>query len=441
MNKEEIDFFDIERNDNFDIYNFLINLSFHISETKNDIVKYSVLVHEYTHYLQSLGTVSGIIIVLDFFDFIVKIHQDLSFKIPNNIEFYTDFLTEYSEDYENLKQRFTYNLTREISDTNISDYTLKEDVIKHDFFYKEITEYFITLEGKEYHISYKCLRETMATMTMFLARKFTKEEAIDYLEKMDTEKKWYYKILFLYLASNYPNIDDIILFTYYFTELSLQSSLPAENLGLLFTHLKTYSKEQSIDTLLFFNSFAKNNKQVFEIFPKIKNVINKKMKDYYSLSKNMELFSFFVKYLERSIKAFDILEKRPTYFPYFRDSLHFQKLISLISSPVIIQTDSNDIRKVSTLDEQQDYSLALLFGMSLFLNSYIKNDFSPRTSKCIFIDEVPICQLYKTASDPRICYHEPYKIKPFPTGNCLFYNANLVLAMLEDEEIKKYKKN
>ena len=64
--------------------------------------------------------------------------------------------------------------------------------------------------------------------------------------------------------------------------------------------------------------------------------------------------------------------------------------------------------------------------------------------KCIFFDDIPICKFIKTLNDKNFdintCLRKPFYIKSFHDGNCLFYNSSMVIGMLPDEEINKYRK-
>ena len=87
---KELDYFTTERRNNFNIFTFTLNLNFTIN--KMDINQYSLFVHEYTHYLQSIGTVNGISLLFKYFSFVKDISKDITHKICSDEEYDTDFL-------------------------------------------------------------------------------------------------------------------------------------------------------------------------------------------------------------------------------------------------------------------------------------------------------------------------------------------------------------
>lgn len=432
---EEIDCFSKEEGNNFNIFRFILNLNFNIESM--DINKYSLFVHEYTHYLQSICTVSGISLLFKYFSFVKNIYANLNLKICNNNEYDTGYLSSYIEQYNDLMYLYNYNLDRENLEHR-SDYFLLCEKIQHKIYKKEVTEYFIVIKEKQYHVSYKCLRETMAMMTFFIARNYKKEDALKYLQTSNVLPV--YKVLFLYFNKNFPYIDDLIRFTYFFTETALQSDYPGKILNLLFKSLKSCSKTSILCTETFFQIFHRENPYVLSALSSLIEKLKKDIQSLNSLGKNNEYFVFVKSYLQRCITGLNEYINKRTFFYYFQDIDKLKLLANVILSPVIIQTFQGNT-KVSTLDDQTNsYALALIFGVAVLLDAYIKQDFTPMNEKCIFIEKIPVCKFLQDGlADVKVCNRKPFNIKPFKNGNCIFYNASLILGMLPDEEIIKYK--
>lgn len=461
---KELDYFTTERRNNFNIFTFTLNLNFTIN--KMDINQYSLFVHEYTHYLQSIGTVNGISLLFKYFSFVKDISKDITHKICSDEEYDTDFLTDYKDKYDEIKLLYNYTLDKENSE-NYPDYHLSYEKIEHPIFRKTVNEYFITLGNKNYHVSQKCLRETMAMMTFFHARHYTIQEALDYLNQDSIEP--IYKILLLHFYHNYKFSDDLIIFTYYFSELALQTDNPNDILDKLFKLLRYRKTTADINTETFIKIFKYENKNFETRLKFLLAKLTKDIDDLKLLEVHNEYFTAVKEYLGRCIVGLTNYVECTSFIDRFESLESIKEFSKQILSPIIISNDEKDIT-VSTLDDQTNkYSMALIFAVARLLDSYIKGDDSPMFSKCIFMEQIPICSFFKkkkndvvtkeagdvlnidvkddeddedeNKADINICSRKPFYIKPFPKGNCIFYNANLVLGLLPDEEIQKYKEN
>ena len=438
---KELDYFNPNKDNYFNIFTFTLNLNFSIE--KMDLNTYSLFVHEYTHYIQSIGTINGIALLFKYFSFVKNVYLDINDKICDDQEYELDYLTKYSSQYDEIKNLYNYTITKK-NTNNWPDLFLSYEKFFHPIFKKEVIEYFITLGDEDYHISQKCLRETMAMMTFFHARNYSINQAVNYLNQ-DTIKP-IYKILFLYFVNKYPYIDDHFIFLYYFCEIALQTDSPNEILDKLFQTIRYQPKNSRIKTEVFLSRFQRENPQFFTRLGFLVEKFKKEIVKLNLLGINNEYFTAAHEYLKRCIIALNEYLKKLTFINSFTNIETLKELSKKILSPIIIQNFCNQI-KVSTLDDQTNkYELALVFGVSQLLEGYIniKDGITPSHKKCIFFDDIPICQFAKSLThadfDINICLRKPFYIKPFHDGNCIFYNSSLVIGMLPDEEINKYKK-
>lgn len=439
---DELDYFNPNKDNYFNIFTFTLNLNFSIK--KMDINNYSLFVHEYTHYIQSIGTINGISLLFKYFTFVKNIYLDVNDKICNYEEYDLDYLTKYSSGYDEIKN--LYNYTIEKKNTNKwPGLFLSHDIFFHPIFKKDVIEYFITMGDEDYHISQKCLRETMAMMTFFHARNYSINQAINYLSQ--DKIKPIYKILFLYFIKNYPYIDDHFIFLYYFCEISLQTDSPNEILDKLFKTIRYLPKNSRIEVKSFYSRFQRENPHFLNRLSYLKDKFNNDIKKLDLLGMNNEYFTAAHEYLKRCIIALEEYLKKLTFINSFTNIDTLKNLSEKILSPIIIQ-NYDEIKDVVTLDDQTNrYELALIFGVSQLLEGYIniKDGITPGQKKCIFFDDIPICKFKKTLNDNNfdinICLRKPFYVKTFHDGNCLFYNSSLVIGMLPDEEIDKYRKS
>ena len=92
---DELDYFNPNKDNYFNIFTFTLNLNFSIK--KMDINTYSLFIHEYTHYIQSIGTINGISLLFKYFSFVKNLYLDINEKICNYDEFDLDYLTKFSD--------------------------------------------------------------------------------------------------------------------------------------------------------------------------------------------------------------------------------------------------------------------------------------------------------------------------------------------------------
>lgn len=76
---DELDYFNPNKDNYFNIFTFTLNLNFSIK--KMDINTYSLFIHEYTHYIQSIGTINGISLLFKYFSFVKNLYLDINEKI------------------------------------------------------------------------------------------------------------------------------------------------------------------------------------------------------------------------------------------------------------------------------------------------------------------------------------------------------------------------
>lgn len=423
----------IDGKPHFSLLSFYISLPFDISQIDNvkpkSIVDYAILLHEYTHYLQGFCTVYGVITLFKYFSVQHSIITNIVKSIVSKKSIDITFFESQKHEIDQINKIYFYDLS--ISDekeTPINTMVIIDK--KHPVLVGANKEIFIKLDNSYLlHISPRCLRETMAMMAYFNIRGIGQESAYLFLDEENMSPM--YKGLYQYLYNNFPVIYDLIKFTYFLCELALQSEKP----GILFEKLINYLKsiKRYIGADDFFINFIKLNPQIKFDLNRIIEYIKIKINDINKLSKGLEYYTSISYYLNCCVNGLKYIELNNSIYNNLMDSQWLERMVVKFSSPVIISSISED--DICTLDNSRDIKeLALLFAVSVMLEKYSSGE---KFSKCPFIENIPICPLKNTRNEEQ-CNTDPYKTQLFNNGGCLFYNSNLILGMLPNEEIQKY---
>lgn len=427
---------------NFCMNKFVLTVNFEIDKIKDpknleDLENYCTLLHEYTHYLQSFCTFAGASALFDFFCLQDKIIQETRNEILKSKNYDTLIFSKYRGQYTEIwyKNNGDNEITT-ISDESFPNYTIKiKNVITQEGLKDK---WFIKIDSDIYNISGKMLKETMAMMSMYAVKKLPNSEIV----KVFSEKQYsgLYTYLFLYFYKKYPNINDLVRFTYQFAELCLQSANTEEMINKVLSFLDDYYPNYK-NSFSFLHSFYKKypeiktmfHDKVEEIFIKIDELRTRKENEYYKI---------LIKYLELLAQGLVISEKYDSLFTRPMDKSFLEHYTNFLSSPIIVESlGFNEEKKyiLKTLDNSRNHDdLALLYSISIILDYYITKD--KDFSKCPFLEAPHICRIQNDKNIiEEVCEKDPYCIKTFPDGgNCLFYNANKIFGFLPADEINKF---
>jgi hypothetical protein len=276
----------------------------------------------------------------------------------------------------------------------------------------------------------------MAMMAFFYARGIGQDAVMDYAGSKNINCKYW--IVFSYFLYNYPQINNVIVFTYYFCELSLMDVVPEISVKRVLIEIKELIDNTSyIDEDNFFEllskKFQEKIRQCFSVIIDVINIMEAKLE---KLSQYHD-FSFFLKEIIGLCKrGIEYRKSNGTIFKKILDGRWINNMSGQFRSPLILQPNG----KFSILGNKGNYdqNIALLFGLSTVIRKLLRHE---EISECPFHDEIPICKLYNDNGNlEQICLSDPVNIQPFPNGGCLFYNVSLILGLLPIEEYKKYMK-
>ncbi|MDP3446372.1 MAG: hypothetical protein Q8T08_26235, partial [Ignavibacteria bacterium] len=238
----------------FSLTKFYMEIKFKIRETnghdETSRDNFSILLHEYTHYLQGLCTTLGSVTMFKYFSLQHKIIEETTKKILAHEDYGIDLFSKYKNEYDQINAIYNYDFRQQFPE--LPKYSILMRQIEHPVIKGFNREFFIKLDT-DYcqHVSPKCLRETMAMMSILNLKRLSKDDAKLYLENKDF--KPIYKYLYIYLYDKYPKIHDLVKFTYYFSELCLQSEKPANIFENLIVFIdKTIESYSNADN--FFNN-------------------------------------------------------------------------------------------------------------------------------------------------------------------------------------------
>jgi hypothetical protein len=165
-------------NDNpyYSLENFLIKINFVMSEIKEEdpdsIEQLGQIIHEYTHYLQSLTTIYGISVLTTYLDLLIKITIDVYGEIAHGQVNIDSIIEKYRDDFSRISKRLHWKRTPR-------NFNVQRD--RPDYFFKQMSnpnisgkqteEFFLynIYDHQYYHISTSVLRENMAMMAFFYA--------------------------------------------------------------------------------------------------------------------------------------------------------------------------------------------------------------------------------------------------------------------------------
>ena len=437
--------FDKVTNPCYSLKHFLIKTNFELSELKNDnpssIENYAVFLHEYTHYLQAFTTVNGLSVLLSYLDKIVRMTLDIGENILTNTTTAREINIRYKDDFSFVSKKLIWKREpRKIPYTNTKPNYFVIN-IDNPIFKQKTDEVFIynIYDGLFYHVSTTMLRENMAMMAYFSIRNIGQDAIMDYVKINPSPQNPYnckYWLLFNYFLYKYPQIKNVVKFTYFFCELSLMQintgsfikKLLADIDALLGRKNYTYVNENIFFEELFRKNIETINNDVI-IIEKLINIIDEYIND---LIKNYEFFSTIQKILKIAKTGIEYKKSNCTIYREIMDMRWICMMSELFFSPVIIQPN----KIVSTINISQDYvnHLGLLFGISIIMDMITSKEI---LVECPFFNDIPICYLISERTI-NICSNNPFKITLFTDGGCLFYNSCLTLGLLPSKELEQY---
>lgn len=432
MDDDLIDF--REPNPYYSLKDFLIKINFDMTDVKDED-QLGEMIHEYTHYLQSLTTVNGLSILTVYLDLIIKITVDIYVNIGNGIFDSKNTINKYKDDFHKLANRMYWerkpiNMRIKRNKPCYIEKLIFNPIAKTQaneiFFYNMQDELF-------YHVSTSVLRENMAMMAYFYSHGIGQDAVMDYVNLKNISCKYW--IIFNYFLFNYPQIKDVIIFTYFFCEFVLMDLMPGIFMSEVLPELDKMLKDNIYNDHEFFFQLLSDkfqNKIGFG-FRTITDVISKMRMKLNVLSFH-DFYLSIQKLIDLCERGIDFREHNGTIFRRILDGRWINYMSKIFLSPLIVQPE----KKYSILGDERNYSdhIILLFGIANVIQLLINDE---NITYCPFYKEIPICKLYKgNEKIEEICISNPIKIPLFPKGGCIFYNTCLILGLLPPNEFKKY---
>jgi hypothetical protein len=437
--------FEGEKNPFYSLQYFLIKLNFIFSELKNEdpntIEKFAVFIHEYTHYLQTFTTINGLSALLSYIDEIISMTIEIGQNIITNKTLSIEIIKKYRSEYNAVDNILYWKKKSKkviCYDDKPKYFT---QLIFNPIFKKQTEEVYIfnMKDGLFYHVSSLMLRENMAMMAYFKVRNIGQDSVMSHVNIYPSPETPYcckYWLIFSYFLYKYPQINDVIKFTYYFCELALMrmdTGFLTKKLLQDIDFLLSRKEYQYINEIVFFEELFKKNVKIINDDVIAIEYLNNTIRD--NIKKLMKIDTFYLSIDRLITLATKGIEYKKKYCTIYRDILDkrwVDTMSNIFLSPVILQPN----KIVSTLHEDQNDIdlLGLLFGVSIIANDVDDNG---KIYLCPFYEKIPICYL-KTDKIDNICSNEPLKIKPFPKGGCPFYNSCLTLGLLPKDELMKY---
>ena len=441
---DELPIIDEGTNPFFELQHFLIKINFKINNLRNDdpnaIEDFAQFLHEYTHYLQIVTTTNGISALLSYIDKIIRMGIEIGINIVTKEKQAKEIIGKYKEEFKKFNNQL-YWFRKKIH-IKVS-YTIPKFIVKpiyNPIIKKQSREVFIynPIDDFFHHVSTTMLRENMALMANFSIRGIGQDAVMDHVKINPSKEKPYsckYWLLFSYFLYTYPDIKNVVKFTYFFCELALMAITTGMFVEKLLNDIKhmmgkgIYTGERDFfDKLREMNidKISQDGNLTFELINRIKLTLGKIIdeNDFYKpINKLLELAENGLNYKKT---------RHATIFRNVMDMKWINEMSEMFLSPIIIQPNSD----ICMLFEDKEYQnlLCILFGVTIVSDKVIKNE---AIFCCPFFCEIPICKL-TTEEIEDICTSRPFDITVFPSGGCLFYNTALILGLLKDEELEKY---
>lgn len=439
--EDELTIFEGKKNPYYSLQNFIIKINFNISELRNDdsnsIEDYAQLLHEYTHYLQTFTTINGISTLLSYIDKLLNMSIEIGINIYQRKNQSRVIIERYKDEFEKFYNRlYWFRKPKQFSLTSTKPLFIKQ-TIYNPIIKEQSTEGFIYNPHDKlfHHVSTMMLRENMAMMAYFSIRGIGKDAVMDYVTINSTKCKYW--LIFYYFLHTYPEITNVIKFTYYFCELALMAINTGVFVEKIINDIKYLIKNEKYDNEeMFFDKLWKmqidkiseDGNLIFRLIDNIKLALSKIIED-------NDFYKPIYKILELAEKGLQYKKSHGTIFQNVMDMRWVQKMAKEYLSPIIFQP--NDVITMLFDDNEYQNLLCILFGVTIISDKIIKHE---SIDCCPFFCEIPICKT-TTSEIEEICSTHPLDITLFPTGGCLFYNTALILGLLKEDELEKYIKN
>ena len=221
----------------YSLEDFLIKINFVMSDVKDED-QLGEIIHEYTHYLQTLTTVNGLAALTVYLDLIVKITVDIYCNIVENNFDTKNVISKYKDDFKRRANRIYWGRKPIKLEGKRGKPFFIQKKLFNPIAKKQVDEIFFYNIHDEflYHISTPVLRENMAMMAFFYSHGIGQDAIMDYVTLNNFNCKYW--IIFSYFLHNYPQIKNIVIFTYYFCELALMDLLPGLFMYELLTEIE-----------------------------------------------------------------------------------------------------------------------------------------------------------------------------------------------------------
>jgi hypothetical protein len=209
---------------------FLIKINFEISKLKSDdpsvIENFAQFLHEYTHYLQTFTTINGIAALVSYIDKLLRMSIDIAINIASEKNQSKVIIKNYKDEFTKFYKRLFWIRNPKKFSIALCKPNFIVQIIFNPVLKKQSREVFLynPIDGLFYHVSTTMLRENMAMMAYFSIRGIGQDSIMDHIKLFPTEERPYsckYWLIFYYFLYTYPEISNVVKFTYYFCELAL----------------------------------------------------------------------------------------------------------------------------------------------------------------------------------------------------------------------------
>jgi hypothetical protein len=426
------------KNPSYSLRHFKIKINFYISELRNDdpnsIDDYAQFLHEYTHYLQTVTTINGISALLSYIDKLLNMSIEIGINIYQRKNQSREIIERYKDEFVKFYNRLYWERKpKQFSITSTKPKFITQPIY-NPIIKKQSIECFIynPYDKLFHHVSTLMLRENMAMMANFSIRGIGQDAVMDYVNNKTLNFKYW--LIFYYFLYTYPDITNVIKFTYYFCELALMVINPGEFVEKIMNDIDYLIKNEKYENEeIFFeklskkqvNKISEDGNLMFILIDNIKLALSKIIED-------NDIYKPIYKILELAEKGLKNKQIHATIFQDVMDTRWLHKMAKEYLSPIIFQP--NSIIAMLFDDNEFQNLLCILFGVTIISEKIIKHE---SIDCCPFFSEIPICKA-TTNEIEEICSTNPLDITPFPTGGCLFYNTALILGLLKKEELEKY---
>jgi len=415
----------VNKNPFYDPFRFKIELKFSEADLKDPldgVRNYSILIHEYMHYIQNFGCTYGLgsalltLETLKNFLFLMNNSEDpFGIRILHAIKDFKDSLN-YAKSllYFEIKEDSS-NYLWEDDYFKYSVYQIKEDHITYVSHYKSKET------STNVALTPQVIRENMSTMAYYISKQVG-EEGMEVDEDFNNLPSWY-KCIYLMCRELIPPGHSYTKICYYLCELSLNTFNPTyfiskitHSLIYAFNHSSPADTTEDIFTRVLKEQYLKE--AVYEGIKKITGIHTYLINWAKGTKNDNEVIDMFFKVLLKIESVLYYKWGNPTFLKGSLSSNWLTNYSRNFGSPLVVYTD-----KISVLGGDKDYaeSLAYLTSIINFIYDYDELKF---TKHCPYLKKFPIC--HDENRPESICENNFFDIIS-KESHCLMYNLLLII--------------